>query len=233
MHPFVNIIGDFVKLFLPSKCLNCGINLSDFEQHVCKNCLNKIPKTTFKNLKNNAVSLTFWGRVDLEYATSTYFYTKGSTLQRLIQQIKYKGAKELAFELGKEIGYSLLNTDINNNIELIVPVPLHKIREKRRGYNQSLWLAKGIAEVLKKTCEPDVLKRAFYTSTQTRKSREQRWENVKDAFYVTKKELIINKHVLLVDDVLTTGATLEACVIKLLDFSNVKVSIATLAYASD
>ncbi len=233
MFKVVTIVKDFLNLLVPSKCLSCGINLIDIEHYVCKSCLNKIPKTRFYGTSESVVSQMFWGRVDLEHAFSIFYFHKGSTLQKLIHEVKYKGAKELAFELGKEMAYDLIGSDFNKSIDLIIPVPLHLLKEKKRGYNQSDWLAMGFAEVLSKPYSKTTLKRIFYTSTQTKKTRVQRWENVKDAFEVADITSIENKHVVIIDDVLTTGATLEACAAKLLNCSGTKVSVVTLAYASD
>jgi predicted amidophosphoribosyltransferase len=164
-----NIAKDFLNLLIPSKCLSCGINLLDIEHFVCKTCLNKIPKTRFFNTNENVVSQMFWGRVHLENAFSVFYFHKGSRLQKLIHEVKYKGAKELAFELGKEMAYDLIGSDFNKSIDLIIPVPLHPIKEKKRGYNQSDWLAMGFAQVLNKPCSKNTLKRVYYTSTQTKK----------------------------------------------------------------
>jgi ComF family protein len=230
---FVNIAKDFLNLLVPSKCLSCGINLLKFEQFVCKTCLNKIPKTRFYENSESVVSQAFWGRVELQYAFSVYYFHKGSILQKLIHQVKYRGVKELAFELGKEMAYDLAESEFKKSVDLVIPVPLHPLKEQKRGYNQSDWLASGFAEVLEKKYSKAVLKRVHYTSTQTKKTREQRWENVKDAFEVEDAPTIENKHVVIVDDVLTTGATLEACAAKLLACKGTKVSVVTLAYASD
>ncbi len=216
MLSFLNIAKDFLNLFIPSKCLNCGINLLEVEKFVCKGCLNKIPKTRFYTIPENVVNQTFWGRVKLEHALSVYYFYKGSILQKLIHQVKYRGAKELAYELGKEMAYDLIDSDFSKSIDLVVPVPLHHTKEKKRGYNQSDWLAYGFAEVLNKPFSKNLLKRVQYTSTQTQKSRVQRWENVKNAFEVMDKSSIENKHIAIIDDVLTTGATLKALLHKLL-----------------
>jgi ComF family protein len=227
------LFKDFFKLFIPSKCLNCGLSLHDYEHYVCKGCLMKIAKTNFYKDKDNPVSQLFWGRVKLEHAFSFYYFSKGSNIQRLIHEVKYHGGKELALELGKEFGLEIKGSSFCSEIDVICPVPLHEQKEKRRGYNQSEWIARGLSEVLNIPIEKYLLKRMVYTSTQTKKSRQQRWENVKDAFEVGDVQKTADKHVLIVDDVLTTGATLEACAQKLLEIEGTKVSIVTLAYAYD
>jgi ComF family protein len=228
-----HILKDFVDLFIPSRCLNCGINLFKNEQYVCRECLSKIPKTNFIKNRDNPVSQVFWGRANLEYAFSYYFFTKNGCLQNLIHEIKYHGAKELAFELGKEFGNDLKHESYTKEFDVICPVPLHKQKEKLRGYNQSEWLASGLSDALKIPYNKNLLKRKVFTSTQTKKNRQQRWDNVKDAFEVDKISNIANKHILLLDDVLTTGATLEACAQKLLEIEGTTVSVASLAYAFD
>jgi competence protein ComFC len=227
------IFKDFFNLLIPCKCLNCGINLHEYEDYVCKECLFKIPKTNFYKVTENPVSQVFWGRVNLEFAFSFYYFSKGSILQRLIHEIKYRKAKELAYELGKEFGKELKGSDFHKQIEMIIPVPLHPKKEKKRGYNQSDWIARGISDILNIQVSTQVLKRTSYSSSQTKKTRVQRWENVKDAFAIDDKLKIENKHVVLLDDVLTTGATLEACANQLLQVQGTKVSIISLAYTSD
>lgn len=227
------IVSDFLNLFLPRKCQHCGINLHDFEQCVCKNCLYNLPKTNFYKQHDNPVSQVFWGRVNLEYAFAHYYFAKGSAVQELIHKIKYQNEKELAYELGKEIGYDLIESPIKNSIDTMAPVPLHPLKEKKRGYNQSDWIARGIADVLQINYDKELLKRKVYTSTQTKKSKEQRWQNVKDAFVVNNIDQVKNKSIVIVDDVLTTGATLEACAAKLLEIDGTKVSIIALAFAAD
>jgi len=213
--------------------MNCGISLLEHENWVCKECLFKIPKTySFKN-KENLVSQVFWGRVKLEFAFSFYYFSKGSIVQNLMHQVKYHGAKELAYELGKEFAIELKGTDFHKQVECIIPVPLHPQKEKKRGYNQCYWIALGISDVLKIPIINNVLLRSIYTSTQTKKNRIQRWENVKNAFRVNNPSLIENKHIVLIDDVITTGATLEACSAQLFKINGVKVSVISLAYATD
>jgi ComF family protein len=191
--------------------------------------LSKIPRTNFYKDSNNPVSQLFWGRVKLENAYSFSFYTKGGSLQRLIHEIKYHGGKELAFELGKEFAINMKDNGFRGEFDFICPVPLHKQRQKHRGYNQSEWLAKGMSEILKTPIENKVIRRKVFTKTQTKKNREQRWENVKDAFEVIDKDRIRHKHILLLDDVITTGSTLEACARELLEVEGTRVSVASLA----
>lgn len=229
----IDIYSDFFKLFIPSKCLNCGINLHKYENFVCKECLFKIPKTNFHKNPTNLVNQAFWGRVKLEYAFSFYYFTKGSILQGLIHEIKYRDATNLAFELGKEFGIELKDSEFHKNIDLIIPVPLHPKKEKKRGFNQSDWIANGMSEILEIPVCTNALQRKLYTSTQTKKNRVQRWDNVKDAFEVTNQSIIENKHVVILDDVLTTGATLEACANEILKTKGTKVSVISLAYALD
>jgi len=227
------ILNDFFHLFIPIKCVNCGISLHDHENYVCKECLFKIPRTDFHKFPENSVSQVFWGRVRLENAFSFYYFTKGSILQNLIHEVKYRHAKELAYELGKEFGNELKGSNFHKQIDYIVPVPLHPKKEKKRGYNQSDWIARGIADVLEVKVSNQILERTVHTSTQTKKNRIQRWENVKDAFEVKNSALIENKHLVLIDDVITTGATLEACANQILKVNNTKVSIISLAFATD
>ncbi len=233
MSHIIQIAQDFLHLIIPYKCTYCGMNLHKYEDFICKVCLNKIPKTNYYKNSINTVNEIFWGRVKLEYAYSHYLFTKGSILQTLIHKIKYNDEKELAVSLGKEIAYDIENTDIPKMIDIITSVPLHPRKERFRGYNQSDLIAKGIAEILNIPFRNDILRRTVHTSTQTKKSREQRWDNVKDAFELIDKNSIKNKSIAVVDDVLTTGATLEACVSKLLMCENVKVGIISLALASD
>jgi ComF family protein len=169
------------------------------------------------------------GRVDVDYTASYLFYRKGNHVQHILQEIKYKGNKELGEFLGYNYAIELKQDKIFEQIDLILPIPLHKKKEKRRGYNQSEWIAKGLSKGLERPYLSDVLVRVDFTETQTKKSRFNRWENVKNVFQVQQEELIKNKHVLVCDDVLTTGATMEAALKELIKVEGVKVSVVTLA----
>ena len=224
-------VSDILELLFPSLCITCGERLITQEKHVCFQCWNDLPVTNFQNDPSNKVAQLFWGRVQLENATSFFSYRKGSRYQQLIHFIKYKGLKELGFETGRRFGFVLAESEIFSSVDIIVPVPLHPKKEKSRGYNQCLWIARGMAESMKKELVSDNLFRQVHTGTQTRKNRFERWKNVEGIFGLHKPDVFAGKHVLLVDDVVTTGSTLEACAYHILQVDNTKVSIATLAFA--
>ena len=234
MFPIKKILFDFYNLFLPRKCLSCGRNLNKTENQVCLDCIQKIPKTHFFNDFENPANQIFWGRVNLNMVASFYYFSKDSILQNLIHQIKYNGKKELALELGKYLAMDLKKSELFKNIDFITSVPMHKIKQKKRGYNQSDWVAKGISEILLILFIEDILIKHKNTKSQTNKNRLERLENVKSVFSLNGNyNNLENKHILIIDDVLTTGATLEACCIELLKIPNVKVSAVTLAIAGD
>jgi len=224
-------IHDLEELFFPSLCITCSDRLISQENFLCMNCWNDIPVTNFHLNSENKIAQLFWGRVEIENATSFFSYKKGSKYQQLIHFIKYKGLKELGFETGFKFGFALLNSKRFKNIDLIVPVPLHPRKQKKRGFNQSEWIANGIAKSMKKPVSKENLFRQIHTSTQTQKNRFERWQNVDGIFGIKRNKEFEGKHILLIDDVVTTGSTLEACAFQLLKLKNTKVSIATLAFA--
>lgn len=171
------------------------------------------------------------GRVPIVSAASLYYFTKGGSVQKLIHQLKYKGKKEIGNFLGSYYGQELNGSEHFSSIEGIIPVPLHKKKQKKRGYNQSDIFAQGLSSTMNIEVLNNILERNHFSDTQTRKTRFNRWRNVKDIFEITTSEKIQGKHILLVDDVVTTGATLEACTNKLLESSASSVSIATIAAA--
>ncbi len=224
-------ISDVLELLFPTLCITCGERLITQEKYVCFNCWGDLPQTHFHKDPENKVAQLFWGRVNIENATSFFSYRKGSNYQQLIHFIKYRGMKELGYETGLKFGHVLNESETFSSIDLIVPVPLHPKKEKKRGYNQCQWIASGLAEAMKKPVSTDNLYRKIFTSTQTRKNRYERWQNVEGIFGLRQPEAFAGKHILLVDDVVTTGSTLEACAFQLLQSDNTRVSIATLAYA--
>lgn len=222
---------NLLEFFFPSLCVTCGNRLISQEKFLCIDCWSDLPVTNFHLNDDNKVAQLFWGRVKIDFATSFFAFNKGSNYQHLIHFIKYKGMKELGFETGRKFGFSLLESAGFGLVDIIVPVPLHPKKQKIRGYNQSEWIAKGISETMKKPVSVGNLQRNLHTSTQTRKNRYERWENVESIFEVGQPEVFEGKHVLLIDDVVTTGSTLESCAFQMLQIKNVKVSIATLAFA--
>ena len=178
-----------------------------------------------------SVAQLFYGRVKIEFATSFFYFSKGSKYQSLLHNLKYKGMKELGAEIGMQFGIDLLQSDDFLSVDVICPVPLHPQKEKKRGYNQSWWIASGIATQMQRTLSDDNLKRVTATETQTKKTRFERWQNVEGIFELNDPEAFSGKHILLIDDVITTGSTLEACAQSILSKTDARVSIATLATA--
>jgi competence protein ComFC len=222
---------DFLKLFFPKLCLACRKNAID-QTIICTQCEFDLPETNFHLHKENPVTERFWGRVPIEYGAALYFYSKNAGSQALIHQLKYADKPQVGTTLGEYYGQQLVNSPFQE-IDCILPIPLHPKKEYKRGYNQSSKIAQGLAVAMKKPWYNDAVIRTVNTVTQTQKSKSDRFDNVKNAFSVAKPELLKNKHVLLVDDVVTTGATLETCALRILEIGNVKVSVAALAITSD
>ena len=231
MNKLAREFNNLLDLFYPTLCIACENRLVMQEKFVCIECWHDLPVTNFHFNAENKVAQLFWGRVQIENATAFFAYNKGSRYQNLIHFIKYKGLKELGFETGSRFGTALTASPDFSSVDFVVPVPLHPKKQKIRGYNQSEWIAKGISESLKKPVSVNNLQRNLHTSTQTRKNRYERWENVENIFEVIRPDEFADKHILLIDDVVTTGSTLESCAFQLLQIENVKVSIATLAFA--
>jgi ComF family protein len=204
------------------------------ENSICLECELSLPKTMAWREKNNEIEKKFWGRLPVESASSYYYFHKGSKVQHLVHNIKYNGHQHAAVAAGKLYGKELQESNNYKNIDFIVPVPLHRRRQMKRGYNQSELLAKGISEFINAPVSVKNLIRAKKSESQTKKSAEQRIKNVKDIFTLRNPQLFEGKHLLLVDDVLTTGATLESCASALVSqLKDVRISIVTLAVASD
>jgi len=182
-------------------------------------------------LKDNPVERIFIGRIPFEAATACYFFRKGSAIQKIIHQFKYHNRKDIALYMGKQMGHMLQQSAVYSTADQVIPVPLFFKKEKKRGYNQANLLGEGIAEILHIPVVNDSVERVSQTGSQTRKSRLDRWENVKDAFRVVRPDMLRGKHLLLIDDVITTGATLEAFAQTLTEIPGVRISIASLALA--
>jgi ComF family protein len=199
------------------------------ESTLCLACYIEIPRTGFHNDPENEVSRLFWGRVPIKHATAFMYFSKTSRYRQILHELKYRGQQETGLEMGRIFGMELRKTAFAA-ADMIHPVPLHPSKQKKRGYNQSELIARGISEVTNIPLETGGVRKISGSSTQTRKSKYERWENVKDIFRVDNPQTVRNKHILLVDDVITTGATMEACASVLLAEEGVTVSLASLAY---
>ncbi|MDR3134190.1 MAG: ComF family protein [Prevotellaceae bacterium] len=226
---FTTVLRHFFGLLYPKLCEACEGALSGKENICCLSCLYHLPRTNYWKEPGNPLEHLFWGRVPVEHACALFFFGKGSRYRKLIHKLKYKGKREIGVELGRLLGRELKNAPLYQCVDTIIPVPLHPKRLRRRGYNQSEEIAAGIAQVTGWEVNTSSLSRTRFTETQTRKSRQERWENVSGAFALQDAAALANRHVLLVDDVLTTGATLEACILQLQKAKNCKVSVAALA----
>jgi ComF family protein len=224
-------LSDFVSLLFPELCPACQASLVANEYIICSDCRYNLPYTNFHLQADNIVAQQFYGKLKVEAAYALYYFTKGGKVQNLMHHFKYKGMQKIGNLLGNIAGTQLAKNPIFNTVDLIIPVPLHKKRLRERGYNQSTRFAEGLAEKLNAVVEDDNLQRMIATATQTHKSRFARFENMQDVFMIKYPEKLIDKHVLLVDDIVTTGSTLEACGIELLKIPGLTLSIATIAYA--
>jgi ComF family protein len=225
------VLESTLRLFYPHLCAGCNTDALDRHRPLCIQCDSQLPLTGFESHSSNPVEKLFWGRLPVVSACSTYHFSKGTLMQTLLHAIKYGGHQQLARHLGTEMGKVLTHSGLLVSVDGIVPVPLHSAREKQRGYNQSALLAAGIEQITGIKSLPFALCRNAATDTQTKKSRLQRWQNVQYKFECRRKEMIQGKQLLLIDDVITTGATLDACGQCLLDAGAASIRIATLAYA--
>ena len=231
MSYIYDLWDDFISLLFPRLCYACGDHLLRNENLICTECYIIIPRTNFHLQVENPVAQLFWGRCFIEKAAAFSYYNKGSRIRNLIHSLKYRGIKEIGYELGRIYGLSLKSSGFTNEIDMIIPVPLHPTKKRIRGFNQSDFISSGIADTTGLPSEINLLVRTTVSSTQTKRSRYDRWTNVEGIFSVTNPELIAGKHLLLVDDVITTGSTIESCANELLKVEGVKVSVVALAFA--
>ncbi|MBS1600185.1 MAG: ComF family protein [Bacteroidetes bacterium] len=223
-------VNSFSHIFFPHICVGCGTDLIDDSQLICLHCMHKLPVTHFELHANNPIEKIFWGRAPIQSASAQYYFTKNSILQQILHQFKYEGKKQIGTYFGKIIGETLSKSNRFNNLDALVPLPLFASKERKRGYNQATVLADGISSVIKVPVLNNCIERISATETQTLKNRMERWHNISGKFRLKNKEHLIGKHILLVDDVITTGATLDACANEFLK-EEIRVSIVTLACA--
>lgn len=232
LHNLQNYFDDFLQLLYPELCNCCGKKLVRGEKVICLKCEHDLFFQPFHEAADNWVTQRFYGRVPIENGAAMFLFTKGGVVQHLIHQLKYKDKKEVGDFLGELYGRMLMKEEAYRKVDIIVPVPLHPEKLKKRGYNQSEHFARGLSKEMKKPVVANVLHRLTLKESQTRKKRMARWTNVDSDFYLKKSDSISGKHILLVDDVLTTGSTIDACSQALLTAKDVKISLATIAITS-
>lgn len=225
-------LSDLFDLAFPNNCMLCSRSLLSDEKDICFSCINTFPETGYHRLADNPVAQHFWGRVPLAHAAAYLHIHTDNIVQDMVHLLKYRGKTRIGAKLGRLYGYRLLEADsLIRDIELIVPVPLHPSRQRQRGYNQCDHFAQGLSEILGVPYAPAAMARIRENVSQTKHSRYDRWGNVAGIFALAEPETVANKHILLVDDVVTTGATIESCAGALLSGNNVRVSVATIATA--
>lgn len=223
-------ISDFIDIIFPRHCLVCNEILSKEEKDICLNCLVGLPLVSREELPD--IEKSFWGIVPVEHAASYIYYRKGSPYNRLLHEMKYNDRPQIGYRLAVNAAKELIKDDFFKEIELIVPLPLSKKKLRKRGYNQSEYIARGLSHTTGIDTATDLIVRTIANETQTDKNREERWKNVDGIFSIINPKKIEGKHVLLVDDILTTGATIASCA-KALCAAGCRVSIFTLAYTSN
>ncbi|MBI1343974.1 MAG: ComF family protein [Terrimonas sp.] len=232
MQALKTIQASLLQLIFPHVCSGCGSDLLPTDSSICFQCLEALPETNFIFHANNPVEKIFWGRLPLVQAAAQYYFTKESLIQQLMHELKYRGNRNLGLQLGRLMGLSLLQTNRFNDIDALVPLPLYPARERKRGYNQAALLCEGITAVTGIPILNNIVSRPQPTVTQTQKTRIERWQNIAGKFRLDDPDSASGKHLLLIDDVVTTGTTLEACGQELLKIGNGRLSIATLCYTA-
>jgi len=228
----MNALSALLHLIYPHICAGCGEPLFNQDQGLCLHCITNLPATQFENLPHNPVEKMFTGRVQIEQAAAIYYFNKDSILQNILHAIKYKGNTVAAKHLGILAGIRLENAPRFDKIDALIPLPLHKKKQAKRGYNQSEVMGNALAAQCQLPVINDAAIRYKYTETQTRKSREERNENVKNIFEVVKPEKLANKHLLIMDDIITTGSSLESFALCLHQVPGVKISVIAVAMAN-
>lgn len=231
MSYLYEVWDDFISLLFPRLCYACGNHLTRNENLICTECYIIIPRTGYHLQRDNPVEKLFWGRCRIERAAAFSFYNKGSRIRTLIHNLKYEGIEDVGFELGRIYGSELKETAFIRDVDLIIPVPLHPSKKRIRGFNQSEIIAKGLSDTTGLLVDTKTLSRSIESATQTRKSRYDRWTNVDGIFSVNDGVNLRGKHILLIDDVITTGSTVESCVNEILEAEDTRVSVAAIAVA--
>jgi len=225
------LFQDFIALFFPRYCLACYNALVKGEELVCTHCILEMPQTDYHLVAENPLKTRLAMRLPIKLGMALFKFTKSGRVQELLHTLKYKGQPEVGLMLGRLYGEKLLTAGLEKEFDIIIPIPLHPARLRKRGYNQSAKFAEGLSEKLHVPFSDKLVQRRIKTDTQTRRSKLGRWENVREVFYVKDRTTIVNQRILLVDDVITTGATIEACGQLLMETGCQSLSIACIAEA--
>jgi len=226
----MNFLKNLFNLFFPDVCLSCKLQLSTNEKTICTQCRHDFPLTEFTNYPNNLVEKRFIGRIPIDEATALLYFHKKGKSQQLIHELKYKGHQEIGTFLGNWLADEMLESNRFKKIDAIISVPLHPKKLKKRGYNQLTKFGDVLSKKMNIPIISNKLIKVGGTETQTLKGKIARWRNVQELFKLNDTTCFENKHLLLIDDVITTGATMESCCKELLKTKGVKISIAVMAY---
>ena len=226
------MIKNLLNIFFPKVCFGCSHLLSDNESFLCTKCRHDLPTTNYHLSNDDTIEKIFYGRVKIDHATALLNFEKKGIVQHLLHNLKYKNHEEIGGFLGKWLGYELASIPEYKKIDVVIPVPLHRKKLRKRGYNQVAKFGIEIAKALSADYNDSVLIKITNTKTQVFKNRIARWNSDNEIFTIANSSSIDGKHILLVDDIITTGATIEACVNVLNKAHNVKISVASMAIAS-
>jgi ComF family protein len=219
-----------LHLLYPQICFGCGTDQIQNATPLCQQCIQDLPFTDFFSIKENPIEKIFWGRADIQSAGALLFFTKDSLVQTLITQLKYHHNKKVGVLFGRLMGEAIAVEERFKQIDLMIPIPILHSKINRRGYNQSQVIAIGMQQIWNRPIFVDVLIKRSWSNSQTKKNRKARLQQFPDLFVLENPTSIEGKHILLVDDVLTTGATLEAAIATLMIGSPASISIAVAAY---
>jgi ComF family protein len=226
----MKILKDIINVFYPDVCFCCKNYLTNNEKLLCLFCRNDLPLTNFSFETPNLVEKTFYGRIPIENGTALFYFIKKGKAQQLIHQLKYNGQQQVGSFIGNWLGEEMISSERFHDIDCIIPVPLHHKKLKKRGYNQVTTFGQSLSKILNIPFYENILKKKTAINSQTKLVRFDRWRNVEELFYIENEVSLSNKHILLIDDIITTGATLEASYLALNTFKNIKISIASMAY---
>lgn len=225
-----SLIKDIIHIFYPDICIHCNIHLLEYEKVLCTNCRHDISLINIDDFKSNKISNLFYGFSPINKCVSFLYFEKKGITKNLIHELKYNDNQKIGTFLGNWFGEVLKKSNEFNDIDFIVPVPLHKNKLKKREYNQLTKFGNALSQILETKLEDTTLQKVTTTQTQTFKTRFERFNDNETKFYLSNKSIFKNKHILLIDDVITTGATLEACCKELQKTENITISIATIAF---